>query len=81
MNKRLSQCLFTLPTVSDMNERDVNTRQQHRYLPKCNTCLGVKSLQVAGPSFWNTLPYDVTDANFLVFFINYFKMYLLRHQF
>ena len=42
INKRLPQWLFTLPTVSDMNEHDVNTRQQqHLYVPKCNTCLGV----------------------------------------
>ena len=82
INTILPQWLLTLLTVSDMNEHDVNTRQkQYLYVPKCNTSLGSKSLQVAGPSFWNTLHNDVKEAHSLPSFKNCFKMHLLRHQF
>ena len=65
--------IITLPTVSDMNEHDVNTRQQQQlYVPKYNTCLGSKSLQVAGPSFLDTLHNDVKEANSLPSFKNMF---------
>ena len=66
INKRIPHWLLTLPRVSDVNERVVNTRQQQQlYVPKCNTCLGKKSPTVAGPSLWNSLPTDVGDANSL----------------
>ena len=81
-NKRIPHWLLTLPRVSDVNERIVNTRQQQQlYVPKYNTCLGEKSLTVAGPSLWNSLPTDVKDKNSLSSFKCSFKTYLRRQQF
>ena len=68
INKRLPQWLFTLPIMSDMNEYAVNWQQHQLSVPKCNTCLGAQSLQVAEPSFWNSLPSYVKAVNSLPFF-------------
>ena len=80
IKQRLPHWLITLPIVSDYSV--VNTRQQNQlYVPKCNTCMGMRSLQVAGPSFWNSLPSDARDANSLPSFKNRIKKHLQCLQF
>ena len=72
--------LFYLPRVSDICS--VSTRQQHNvYEPKTNTCTGARSLLVAGPKFWNSLPSSIRNAPSLRTYKKLLFTYLFNKQF
>lgn len=80
--KNLPNWLFPLPSVSDMHVHSVNTRQiKQLHVPRCNTCLGNRSFQVAAPTLWNSLPNDVKHATSLTSFKKRLKIHLLGKQF
>ncbi len=82
MNKKLPEWLFTLPRVCDVNDHAINTRQQQQlYVPKYLTCLGGKSLTVAGPCLWNSLPSDVLMSNSCSSFKRRLMAHLRHQQF
>ena len=71
--------LMSLPTVRDI--RPLPTRQQHQlYIPKTKTNMGERSVLVAGPKLWNSLPTQVRNVNTLSSFKRQLYKYLLHHQ-
>ncbi len=80
MNSNVPSHLFSMPRVSDVCT--VPTRQQSNlYVPKTNTSTGARSLMVAGPKFWNSLPSSIKNAQSTrTFKKNLFK-HLLNEQF
>ena len=82
INKNFPNWLFPLPTVRDMHAHSVNTRQTTQlHVSRCNTCLGNRSFQVAGPTLWNSLPNDVKHTTSLNHFKKRLKNHLLNEQF
>ncbi len=72
--------LFSLPRVSEVCT--VPTRQQHNLCePKTNTCTGARSLLVAGPKFWNSLPASIGTALSIRTFKKLLFAYLFNKQF
>lgn len=71
--------LMSLPKVRDI--RSLPTRQQQQlYVPKTNTLIGERSVLVAGPKLWNTLPTKVRNANTQSSFKKQLFHHLLRGQ-
>ena len=72
--------LFHLPYVSDMST--VPTRQQHQlHVPKTRTNTGARSMLVAAPTLWNSLPLSIRDAQSLSSFKKHLHKYLFNDQF
>ena len=75
MTNRLPSWLFSFPRVRETHE--VNTRHQHQlYVPKTKTFIGDRSLLVAGPKLWKSLPNHVTDTKCMSTFKRKLKNYL-----
>ena len=73
----LPSWLYALPTVSQMNT--VTTRQRNDlFVPRFNTDLGSRAVNVRGPSVWNTLPSFIKDLDSLNVFKKRLKMYILN---
>lgn len=80
INGYIPEHLMSLPTVRDI--RSLPTRQQQQlYVPKTNTNMGERSVLVAGPKLWNTLPTNVRNANTLSSFKKQLFNHLLSEQF
>ena len=72
--------LFHLPYVSDMST--VPTRQQHQlHVPKTRTSTGARSMFVAAPTLWNSLPLSIRNAQTLPSFKKHLHQYLFSDQF
>ena len=79
---KLPSWLFPMPTVTDIHSHHVNTRQTTQlHVPRCKTNLGLRSLQVAAPTIWNSLPNDVKHAPSKISFNKHLEMHLLSKQF
>ena len=77
MTERLPGWLFSLPKVNDTH--GINTRHQHQLLvPKTRTFIGDRSLLVAGPKLWNSLPNHVKDTKCMSTFKRELKNYLFN---
>ena len=80
INKNVPSWLFSLPTTRQTHS--VNTRQQHQlHVPKTNTFIAERSISVAGPKLWNSLPLNVKNKNSLPAFKNKLRDYLLNNCF
>ncbi len=80
LNSNTPSYLMKLPTVKDT--RPVCTRQQNQlFVPKTRTCTGARSVQVAGPRLWNSLPLGIRDANTVFSFKRKLYNYILQEQF
>ncbi len=72
--------LFHLPYVSDIST--VPTRQQHQlHVPKVRTYTGARSMLVAAPTLWNSLPLSIRNAQSLPSFKKQLHQYLFSDQF
>lgn len=80
IKRNMPDHIMSLPTVR--NIRSLPTRQQQQlYVPKTNTLIGERSMLVAGPKLWNTLPSKVRYANTLSSFKKQLFNHLLSGQF
>lgn len=76
----LPHYLFHMPTIGDL--RCLPTRQQHNlHEPNTNTNTGARSLLVAGPKLWNSLPEWIKTASTLPIFKKQLYKHLLNEQF
>ena len=76
INKILPEHLFAMPTVDQMRNNNVNTRNQNSlYVPRTQTDTGARTLNVAGPKQWNLLPMQIRYCQN----ISTFKSLLKKH--
>ncbi|XP_050691058.1 uncharacterized protein LOC126982829 [Eriocheir sinensis] len=82
INKKVPNWAFPLPTVGERHNLNVSTRQSEQlFVPMCSTNLGTKSLQVAGPTLWNSFPNNVKNTTCLNTFKTRLKIHLFNKQF
>lgn len=71
---------FHLPYVSEISS--VPTRQQHQlHVPKTRTNTGMRSVFVAAPTLWNSLPPSIKNVQSLPGFKKHLHQYLFSEQF
>jgi hypothetical protein len=72
---------FCVQTVSNGNYR-LRSADRHRLnVPRTKTRFGERAFGVAGPSLWNSLPKDVTEARSLEAFKTSLKTFLFSSSF
>ncbi len=76
INKNVPSWLFSLPLIRETHS--VNTRQQHQlHVPKTNNFTAERSILVAAPKLWNSLPLNIKSLSSLPAFKKGLKNYLL----
>ena len=78
-NKLIPDWLFTLPTVVQVRGNRFNTRNlKSLYVPRTNTDIGARSLNVIGPKLWNELPQNIRCSQTISSFKSHLMKFLLK---
>lgn len=79
INKKIPDWIINITTVGTLNPR--TTRQSSSLaIPRTNSCMGDKNVEVRGPKIWNELPNSVKESHSFYTFKKRLKDYFLRFK-
>ena len=81
INNILPEWVFSLPTIREIRENGVNTRNQDNLLiPRTATDTGARNIKILGPKLWNQLPNNIINCHSIELFKSRLMQYLLNTQ-
>ena len=78
-NRYIPDWIFNLPTVAQIRGESINTRSLNTlYVPRTNTDIGARALNIIGPKLWNQLPQNIRCSQTISSFKSSLMKFLLK---